>query len=55
MKHYLFTDADEKPNKERVKISDIIDMGKSISDDWLETEAERKVIVQEQVQKHKKK
>ena len=43
----------ENFEEDDIRISDIIKMGQDISGDWLKTEADKKVIVQEHLQKQK--
>lgn len=48
-------EPDTKPTAERGRVSDIIKMSQDISGGWLKKEAEKKVVVQEQIQQQKDK
>lgn len=56
MDYYLLTDdAKDKPQETSIKLSDIIEGGKEISGDWLKKEVHKRIVIQEQIEKEKKK
>lgn len=57
---YYFSDKDDNkpvniPTTTGVKVTDVIKMSQDISGDWLRKEAQKKVVIQEQIQEQKTK